>query len=197
MEDLKDDTTNAIPDMEVKIAKENQSPIMQNVINLDEDFEPVMSKSKRKWEKRKQKLHEKEQDHLLSYSTVLEKQSSNQSSSSKSRAHVISKLSSSTSGKTTLTETKNKPTKAAKKDVQDARTVITGHDEPSPQAVANVRDVLVYDVPSNWTTQYLLQCLRFWEKVISVHKKHQKKYSTVRVRIKMEETARHAFDRKS
>jgi hypothetical protein len=120
---------------------------VQNVINLDEDFESVMSKSKRKWEKRKQKLREKEQDHLLFNSTILEKQLSNQSSASKSHAHAISKPSSATSD-TTLTEAKNKPTKAAKKDAQDVRTVITGH-EPSPQAVANVRDVLVYDVPSS------------------------------------------------
>jgi hypothetical protein len=35
---------------------------------------------------------------------------------------------SSSSAKTTLTETKNKPTKAAKKDTQDAQTVITGHE---------------------------------------------------------------------
>jgi hypothetical protein len=118
--------------MEIEIAKEDQSPNVQNVINPDDDFEPVMSKSKRKREKRKQKLCEKEQGYLLTNSTVLEKQPSNQFSASKSRAHTSSKPSSSTSDKTTLTETKNKPTKAAKKDVQDARTVITGH-EPSPQ----------------------------------------------------------------
>jgi hypothetical protein len=82
----------------------------------------------------------------LSNSTVLEKQSSTQSSASKSRAHAISKPSSHNSEKTTLTETKNKPTKAAKKDAQDARTVITGY-KPSPQDAANVRDILVYDIP--------------------------------------------------
>jgi hypothetical protein len=57
IEDLTDDINNAISDiatdMEVKIAKEDQSLNVQNVINTDEDFEPVMSKSKRKWEKRK------------------------------------------------------------------------------------------------------------------------------------------------
>jgi hypothetical protein len=160
------------------IAKEDQSLNMQNVINTDEDFEPVMSKSKRKREKRKQKLRKKEQNHLLSNSTVLEKQLSNQSSASKSHTYASSKPPSSTPNKTTLTETKNKPSKAAKKDAQDACTVITGH-EPSPQAVANVRDILVYDVPSSWIMQYLLQSLRSWGKVISVHRKHQKKYSTV------------------
>jgi hypothetical protein len=182
MENLNADTNNANPDiatdMEVEIAKEDQSPNVQKVINTDEDFEPVMSKSKRKREKRKQKLREKEQSNLLSDSTVLEKQPSNQSSASKSRAHAPFKSLTSTSDKITLTETKNKPTKAAKKDAQDACTVITGH-EPSPQAVANVRDILVYDVPSSWTMQYLLQSLRSWGKVILVHRKHQKKYSTV------------------
>jgi hypothetical protein len=152
MEDFTDDTKDANPDivtdMEVKIAKVDQSSNVQNVINTDEDFEPVMSKSKRKREKRKQKLREKEQGHLLSDSTVLEKQPSNQSSSSKSCAHATSKPFSHTSDKTTLTKTKNKPTKTAKKNAQDARTVITGH-EPSPQAAANVRDILVYDVPSS------------------------------------------------
>jgi hypothetical protein len=200
MEDLTDDTNNANPDiatdMEVEIAKEDQSPNVQKVINTDEDFEPVISKSKRKWEKRKQKLREKEQSNLLSDSTILEKQPSNQSSASKSRAHASSKSSTSTSDKTTLTETKNKPTKAAKKDAQDARTVITGH-EPSPQAAANVKDILVYDVPSSWTMHYLLRSLRSWGKVISVHRKHQKKYSTVQVRIEMDDTARLAFDGES
>jgi hypothetical protein len=163
MEDLKDDTNNANTDiatnMEIEIAKEDQLPNVQKLANMDEDFEPVMSKSKRKQEKRKQKLREKEQGYLLSNSTVLEKQPSNQSSASKSRAHTTSKPSSFTSDKTTLTKTKNKSTKAAKKDAQDARTVITGH-EPSPQAAANIRDILVYNVPSSWTTQYLLQSLR-------------------------------------
>jgi hypothetical protein len=31
---------------------------MQKIINIDEDFEPVMSKLKKKREKKKQKLHE-------------------------------------------------------------------------------------------------------------------------------------------
>jgi hypothetical protein len=163
LKDLKDDTNNAntniVTDMEIKIAKEDQSPNIHKVINTDEDFELVMSKLKRKQEKRKQKLHEKEQGNLPPNSTVLEKQPSNLSSASKLRAHTTSKSSSSTSDKTILTETKNKPTKAAKKDAQDARTVITGH-EPSPQAAANIRDILVYNVPSSWTTQYLLQSLR-------------------------------------
>jgi hypothetical protein len=182
MKDLKDNTNNTntdiATDMEIEIAKEDQSPNVYKVINTDEDFEPVMSKSKRKREKRKQKLREKEQGNLPLNSTILEKQPSNLSSASKSRAHTLSKSLTSTSDKTTLTETKNKPTKAAKKDAQDACTVITGH-EPSPQAVANVRDILVYDVPSSWTMQYLLQSLRSWGKVILVHRKHQKKYSTV------------------
>jgi hypothetical protein len=69
-------------------------------------------------------------------STVLEKQPSAQSSALKSRAQATFKPSS-TSNKTTLIETKNKPTKAVKKDAQNARTVITGH-EPFPQAIANV-----------------------------------------------------------
>jgi hypothetical protein len=123
IEDLTADTNNAKPDnatdMEIEIAKKDQLPDVQNVINTDEDFEPMMSKSKRKREKRKQKLHEKEQGYLLSNSTILKKQPFNQSSTSKSRAHTKSKPSSSTSDKTTLTETKNKPTKAAKKNVQD------------------------------------------------------------------------------
>jgi hypothetical protein len=81
MEDLIADTNNANPDividMEVKIAKEDQSPNVQKIINTDKDFKPVMSKSKRKQEKKKQKLREKEQGNLLFNSTVLEKQPSN------------------------------------------------------------------------------------------------------------------------
>jgi hypothetical protein len=65
LEDLKVDTNDANPDiatdMEIEIAKEDQLPNVQNVINTDEDFEPVMSKSKRKREKRKQKLRKKKQ----------------------------------------------------------------------------------------------------------------------------------------
>jgi hypothetical protein len=122
MKDLKDNTNNTntdiATDMEIEIAKEDQSPNVYKVINTDEDFEPVMSKSKRKREKRKQKLSKKEQGNLSSpNSTILEKQPSNLSSALKSRAHTSSKSSSPTSAKTILTETKNKPTKAAKKDV--------------------------------------------------------------------------------
>jgi hypothetical protein len=47
MEDLVADTNNTHPDIatdiEVKIAKEDQLPNMQNIINMDEDFEPMMS----------------------------------------------------------------------------------------------------------------------------------------------------------
>jgi hypothetical protein len=122
IKDLKNDTNNAntdiVTNMEIEIVKEDQSPNVHKVVNTDEDFEPVMSKSKRKREKRKQKLSKKEQGNLSSpNSTILEKQPSNLSSALKSRAHTSSKSSSPTSAKTILTETKNKPTKAAKKDV--------------------------------------------------------------------------------
>jgi hypothetical protein len=74
--------------------------------------------------------------------------------------------------------------------------IITDH-ESSEQTIANIQDVLVYDIPTNWTTQYLLQCLHLWKKIILIYKKHQKKYFTVRVKIKMKNTARHTFNRES
>jgi hypothetical protein len=106
---------NIVTDMEIEIAKKNQSPDVQNVINTDKDFESVMSKFKRKREKRKQKLRKKEQGYLLFNSTILEKQFSNQSSISKSRVYATSKFSSPTLDKIILIKSKNKPTKVAKK----------------------------------------------------------------------------------
>jgi hypothetical protein len=52
------------------------------------------------------------------------------------------------SAKITFTKTNNKSTKAAKKNVQDVQTVITSY-KPSGQAVVNIRDIIVYDIPSS------------------------------------------------
>jgi hypothetical protein len=103
-------------DMKIEVSQKNQLLDMLLNIPADEDFESVINKSKRKQEKRKQKLCKKKQGNLSLNSTILEKQSSTQFTSFKSRIQITSKVAFLSSTKTTLTEFKNKPTKAMKKD---------------------------------------------------------------------------------
>jgi hypothetical protein len=175
---------------------EHQSTADTNPVNKDDLFIPVMSKSKRKRERKKAKAQAAAAAKQNS-TVLLDKQHASSSTTSRDIKQPKSKTPAKLVSETKLTNNKvptlNKGIKAAKVGKQDANHVITGY-EPDDCNLAWVRDIIVYDVPASWTTQYLLQELRSWGKPISLSRKTQKKYSTVRVKIELVNSAAQAFD---
>jgi len=62
--------------------------------------------------------------------------------------------------------------------------IITGY-SPSETEARNVKEVIIYDVPASWDDEKLVHAFNAWGKLISIFKKRQRKYQTLRVKIAM------------
>ena len=58
-----------------------------------------------------------------------------------------------------------------------------------------IKDILVYDVPSDWTEEKILYQMQPWGKVIHLFSKIQRKYQTIRVRVEMADIPFQAYQR--
>ena len=74
---------------------------------------------------------------------------------------------------------KNKKSKTLPK---FSSAIITGY-APTEVETGNVKEVIVYDVPASWDDVKLAQAFNAWGKPISIFKKRQRKFQTVRVKI--------------
>lgn len=81
--------------------------------------------------------------------------------------------------------------KAARIEKQNANYIINRYDPVDPD-ITKVYDIIIYNVLVAWTIQYFLQHLSVWEQSISVSYKTQKKYSTVRIKTEIFDTAKHS-----
>ncbi|CAB4445054.1 unnamed protein product [Rhizophagus irregularis] len=79
---------------------------------------------------------------------------------------------------------KEKKTKHIKDTEEKATYIITGY-QPTGLALANVNDIIIYDISSTWKNVELLYHLEAWSKVIFIKITRQKKYNTIRLKLEM------------
>jgi hypothetical protein len=93
----------------------------------------------------------------------------------------------------TVTWKKKKSSKKNKTQRQEVLRVMTEHKPASHQ---KVHEIMVYDVPSTWRPEKIMNELTLWGKMLSISIKTQKKYHSLCVRIELNLFKATAFDRK-
>src|SRR5277367_272071 len=68
-----------------------------------------------------------------------------------------------------------------------SNTIVTGYVPEFQDEIQYSVDILIYDIPSKLTDEQLVLAFRHWGKLISVSKKMQRKYMTLRVKITLKE----------
>jgi hypothetical protein len=72
--------------------------------------------------------------------------------------------------------------------------IITGHPIPEDRRT-KIRDIMIYDIPIEWSYEKILNELTAWGTTISATVKKQKKYQTVRVKIALSSFTVSSFDK--
>jgi hypothetical protein len=72
--------------------------------------------------------------------------------------------------------------------------IITGHPIPKDRKT-KIRDIMIYDIPIEWSYEKILNELTAWGTTISATVKKQKKYQTVRVKIALSSFTVSSFDK--
>jgi hypothetical protein len=72
--------------------------------------------------------------------------------------------------------------------------IITGHPIPEDRKT-KIRDIMIYDVPIEWSYEKILNELTAWGTTISATVKKQKKYQTIRVKIALSSFTVSSFDK--
>lgn len=106
-------------------------------------------------------------------------------SSKKPKKNVIKKI---PDNSNKASESRDKKKKKLQHHVPEKRisTIMTGYE---PVLKDNVREIVVYDIPSKWTQLEILNYLKAWGNVLAMKLKTQKKYVTVTVSIDLNDTA--------
>ena len=68
--------------------------------------------------------------------------------------------------------------------------ILTGY---QGQDKERIKDILIYDIPSNWTDEDILNHLQSWGKTLQICSKIQRKYQTLRVKIELNDSPYNSF----
>jgi hypothetical protein len=94
----------------------------------------------------------------------------------------------------TVMRKKKKSSKKNKTQHQEVLRVMTEH---KPTSYQKVHEIMVYDIPSTWQPEKIMNELTFWGKMLSISIKTQKKYHSLCVRIELNSFKAAAFNRKN
>ena len=75
-------------------------------------------------------------------------------------------------------------TATKKKEVRKPERVLTGY-LPADAGTQSVFDLIVYDVPSTFSVEDLMQQFKLWGNIISIKRTFQRKYQTIRLKIEL------------
>ncbi|GBB99080.1 hypothetical protein RclHR1_34040001, partial [Rhizophagus clarus] len=175
---------NAQMDIEISPLEANQLTSNMTLITKESpdetSFQPVLSKSQKKKQRRKAKAER-----------VAAKANQKASSSLDLSAKPFSPLMrTEQAGNEVLFPPPEKKAKSedqpnTRKVVEnEASTVITGY-QPAHNSQAFVHDIIVYDIPAKWDNYTIINALSAWGKVISMTVKRQKKYKTLCVKLEI------------
>ncbi|GBC08717.1 hypothetical protein RclHR1_08340003 [Rhizophagus clarus] len=176
--------SNAQMDIEISPLEANQSTSNMTLITKESSdetsFQPVLSKSQKKKQRRKAKVER-----------IAAKANQSAKSSLNPSAKLFSPLTrNEQAGDEILLPPPEKKAKSedqpnTRKVVEnEALTVITGY-QPAHNSQAFVRNIIVYNILAKWDNYTIINALSAWGKVISMTVKRQKKYKTLRVKLEI------------
>jgi hypothetical protein len=93
------------------------------------------------------------------------------------------------------TVTRKKKKNSSKKNKTERNAVLRVMTEHKPTSYDKVSEIMVYDIPTTWKPEKILNELTLWGKTISISIKTQRKYHTVQVRSELNSFKLSAFQR--
>jgi hypothetical protein len=187
-----DNSYSPVSEMEILETPKNQSTIdTSRIPDSDDDDAPftvVTHKKKKKSKKNKQKTVETK-------TLSAEKNTTSTSASSSKTPNTFTQPSSSQVNitkpsvvKSGQSSSNSRPTKKNVTKPEEQRTdhIITEY-QPEGSDLLRTKDLLIYDIPVAWDLHHLLQKFSAWGRVVSLKRKCQRKYQTVRIKIALTE----------
>lgn len=181
------------------IATSSSQP-KQHVTDSYTASETKVSKSKKKREKKKKASAQKSSNQITPSVNVEEQQMELDKIIPEPSTHVTEPVSFESESKKQSTLNPEvppyTPVKKRKERSSDEETthIITGY-TPNQQDLAFVYDLIIYDIPAAWNNLKVLQEFKQWGNVISISRKTQKKYQTVRIKIELNLRLRQTYER--